>query len=161
MITLTALMVAANQLLDADAAVVHADAQVALARETARVLREETLPNAMLELGLDSFQLDNGTHVALKQDVYASITKAQREAAFAWLVAHDFGGLIKTEVVVPFGKGQRDEAVALQATLPRAQLDETVHPSTLKAFVREQLADPDEFPMDLFGAWPIFTIKLT
>ena len=34
-----------------------------------------------------------------------------------------------------------------------AEAKTEVHPSTLRAFVKERVENGDEFPTDLFGAW--------
>jgi hypothetical protein len=160
-----ALVAAARVLVFADKAVTEAEQRLAELKERARVLREETLPNAMLELGLKRIELETGESLQMKLEVYASIPKHAKEAAFAWLVQHHFDGIIKTEVSVEFGKGHFKQALALQVALKKKKLDATceqgIHHSTLKAFLKEQMAAGTDIPLDLFGAWPVFTTKLT
>lgn len=152
-------------LVDADEEVNQAENNLKAAKEKARILREETIPSAMQELGLESLKLDTGQTVKVQQDVYASIPKAGKQAAFMWLEEHGFGGLIKLTVDVNYGKGEQEAAQALYAQLAGAGLDasltQDVHAQTLKAFLREQIATGSDIPLDLFGARPIWTAKIS
>jgi hypothetical protein len=155
----------ARALIDADEEVDKAEAALKAAKEAARLLREETIPGAMQELGLDKIRLDTGAEISVKQDVYASIPEAQKAGAFAWLTDNGFGGIIKTEVSASFARGDRDAAIELRDELERsgynADLSESVHAQTMKAFLREQLKKGVNIPLDLFGARPVFvaTVK--
>jgi hypothetical protein len=160
-----ALMTAARVLVEADEAVEVAEAALKVAKERSRLLREETLPHTMLELGLTRVDLDSGETLKLAQEVYASIPNDKQAEAFAWLTKMKADGIIKTFVEVEFGKGQLAAAKKVHETLLKqhlpATLGQNVHPSTLKAFLKESMADGIEVPFDLFNAWPVFTTKLT
>ena len=114
------------------------------------------LPNAMAEIGLESFTLTNGHKITIKDEVYASIPKDGQEKAFMWLRNHDFGALIKNQIIAEFGKGE--DSAAHEAAMLLAEhgwkpvQKESVHPMTLKAFIREQLSEGKEVPLDFFGA---------
>jgi hypothetical protein len=88
-----------------------------------------------------------------------SISTENKAKAFAWLQAHGYGGIIKTLVEVQFDRGEHEQAVAVAQKLQSqyrkntVALDEAVHPSTLKAFVKERMAAGNPVPMDLFGAY--------
>jgi len=130
------------------------------AKEVLQRVQEVDLPNAMAAAGIMSIKLPNGASLTIKEDVYASIPKDQQFEAFAWLRDHELGDVIKREVVVEFGRGEEDQAVALVNELQAKgmnnyQTKESVHSQTLKALIREQLAKGAEFPMDLFGAYPV------
>jgi len=118
----------------------------------------EDLPDLMTELGLTELKLSDGSVVSLKEDVDARITDDTRPGALRWLLDHGFGGLIKTEVSLSFGRGEHDDAVRvvdeLQEHYNNIALKENVHPSTLKAFVREQMAAGTAVPVDLFHVYP-------
>lgn len=152
-------------LLDRYADVEAAEVALKQATENARVLCEETIPCAMQELGLTEIKLETGEKLAIKQDVYASIPVAFRERAFNWLVEHGFGGLIKVEVNTHFGKGDMKNATSLYNELFKKglepELNQNVAPQTLKAFLREQIAAGANVPMDIFGARPVWTTKIT
>lgn len=164
MITLQEMADLARALLDAVASVDEIESNLKAAREAARVLREETIPAAMQEMGIEELKLDTGQTLSVKQDVYAAIPAESKGEAFAWLNEHGFGGLIKTEVTCNFGKGERDAAAKLLERLLAeriaATFDENVHPQTLKAFLREQVAKGSSIPLELFGARPVWTASI-
>lgn len=123
-----------------------------------RRIEREDLPQLMAEIGVNEITLDSGARVTIAEDVDTRISDANRAAAHRWLIDNGFGGLIKTAVAVTFGRGEHDAAVAVRDSLareyPDVSLEERVHHSTLKAFVREQLAEGRGVPMDLFGVYP-------
>jgi hypothetical protein len=98
--------------------------------------------------------------VSVKADVKTSITEANKPAAFAWLREHHFDGIIKMAVSLSFGKGESAAAELAVKTLHEAGYEptqaESVHPATLKSFVKERLEDGDNIPIDVFG---IFEFK--
>lgn len=128
-------------------------------------LEREDLPALMQEIGVSELALDDGTKVELREDVTAAITEARRAAAHAWLRAHDFGGLIKTAVAVEFPAG--DEAAEELTSELRGRLNvpvelkESVHAGTLKAFVKEQIANGAPIPFELFGVHALTIAKIS
>jgi hypothetical protein len=110
-----------------------------------KMVSERDLPIAMLEAGFKKFVMDNGASISIEKYYGASISVDNRPRAFQWLIDNGHAGILKTEVTVPFGKGQdaRDEAKDLADKLKvegyDASHEESVHPQTLKAWVREQL----------------------
>jgi hypothetical protein len=126
-----------------------------------RQVREVDLPNAMLQAGVSEIKLPTGQKISIKEDIYASIPKDDRyHEAIDWLKEHGFGDVIKNKVEVLFGKGEEDQARALMMELnsngwKTYTNSETVHSSTLKALIREQLAKGADFPLELFGAMPV------
>ncbi len=126
------------------------------AKERLRKTSDVDLPNVMAEIGMSAFTLTNGHKITIKEEVYASIPKDEQERAFAWLRNHEFGALIKNQIIAEFGKGE-DEAAHEAAMLLaehgwKPTQKESVHPMTLKAFIREQLSEGREVPLDFFGA---------
>ncbi len=155
----------ARALLDADQEIDQAEQSLKEAKERARVLREETIPSAMQELGLEELKLNTGQKLSIKQEVYASIPAANKEAAYDWLNTNGFGGLIKVEVAADFRKGEQEVAMQLFNRLQEEGLqvhfDQGVHAQTLKAFLKEQLSIGSNIPLDLFGARPVWTAKIS
>jgi hypothetical protein len=139
------------------------EAELAAAREAYLRVEREDLPELMREVGLSHLTLTNGVEVVVSEEVTAAITEERRAAAHAWLREHNFGGLIKTLVTIPFGRGEEEEARRLAARIAEeheCSLNETVHPQTLKAFVREQVEDGKPLPFDLFGVHPFSRAKI-
>lgn len=122
------------------------------------ILAKRDLPEAMRVAGMSQFTTDNGFKVSIKEDIFASIAEKNKQAAFAWLAEHGFGDLIKTSVDVSFGRGEHERVAELLNNLnehgyQNYGLKEGVHPGTLKAFLREQIAQGKEVPLELFGAF--------
>ena len=163
-ISLDQMSMLARKLKSSDEAIKEQADELKRVQETARVLREETIPSAMQELGLSELKLDTGEKLTIKQDVYASIPVAHRELVFDWLEKHDFDGLIKTTVISQFGRGELEAANEMRDKLRAQGLDaitkREVHHSTMKAFLREQISNGVDIPLDLFGARPVWTAKL-
>lgn len=144
-------------------------AELALSKAKARLERIETvdLPEAIRETGLSELKLATGEKVKVADDVSCSITAAKAEQALAWLTGHGFGGLIKSVVTTAFASGDIGKAQKLVAMLSKrkgieVEFKRTVHPGTLKAFIKEQLREKKELPMDIFSAtsYSRATVKL-
>lgn len=139
---------------------VVAELQTQLKKAQAEYLKleREDLPALMQELGLSSFQLETGETIKVVEDVTTKIPAKHKAAAHTWLLEHGFGGLLKTQVTVEFGRGERDAAETaagqLQEHYEHVNMDESVHHSTLKAFVKEQREQGHHVPEDLFGIFP-------
>lgn len=127
--------------------------------------RREDLPELMRELGLESITLASGEVVTVRNDVAAAIPPARREEAFRWLERRGFGGLIRTEVSLVYGREEREQALKdaeqIRAlTHHDALITESVHPQMLRAFVREQMEAGQVVPFDLFGVHPFSEAKI-
>jgi len=163
-ITLDEMSALARALVDADRAIEDAEQALKDTKEQARILREETIPSAMQELGVEELKLSTGQKITIGQEVYASIPAANKHAAMEWLEYNGFGGLIKVGVQTQYGKGEIESAKELYKELQQrginCKFDETVHPQTLKAFLREQISNGNNVPLELFGARPVWTAKI-
>jgi len=117
---------------------------------------EEDLPAAMLAAGVSELKLADGTEINIKADIYPSIPAVKRLLAYTWLRENNYGSLIKNNVTIQFGKGEDQKAIDLLTELTAEGYNptqkESVHPGTLKSFVKEQMADPDtpDLPEELF-----------
>lgn len=164
MITLNEIKTLIDTLIHKDEDVICAENLFKKEKEEARKLREEVIPCALQELGLTKIVLESGETITLSQEVYASIPSDKKHQAFNWLESNGFDGLIKVDVVTSFSKGQHKDAQAFTQELYKkglcAKLNQTVHPQTLKAFIKEQLGKGSDIPLDYFGANPVFKVKI-
>ena len=135
------------------------EGELEAAKKDMRRVEQEDLPDLMQELGLETFKLKTGETIEVKPEIDCGITEERRARAHEWLVANGFGGLIKTEVVVKFGKDEHEAAVAC-AQQVGGEMVERVHPSTLKSFIKEQMAAGHAVPFDLFGVHPYSKVKI-
>lgn len=148
----------ATILVDAAARVEDLKQQLEQAKEDHRRLEQEDLPQLMLEVGLTAIRLEDGSNLELKPDVQCGISEARQAQAFGWLEANGFGGLIKPEVRIQFARDEIAEAERV-AEETGGTLIRSVHPATLKAFVKEQMTKQGQegvptLPMELFGIHP-------
>lgn len=141
------------------------ETELETAKKDMRRVEQEDLPDLMQELGLETFKLTTGETIEVKPEVDCGISEERRRAAHDWLTANGFGGLIKTEVVVTFGHGEHDAAEGFAQECAQAgkqpAVVERVHPSTLKSFVKEQMAAGKPVPFDLFAVHPYSKVKIT
>jgi tagatose-1,6-bisphosphate aldolase len=165
-ITLNDVSALVTALADAEDEVAQAEQLLKDKKEAARFLKEESIPSAMQSLGLKQVVLETGEKVTIAQEVYASIPAENKAEAYAWLEDNGFGGLLKLSLAIEYGKGEKQEAIALFKELTERgivpDLSEGVHAQTMKAFLKEQIAAGNEaLPLDLFGARPVFVAKIT
>ena len=120
-------------------------------------LSGEIIPTMLSEMGLSSLKLQDGSSVEVKTNYSATITQANKEAAFNWLRENGLGDIIKNEISVSFGRNE-DNKAADYANLARGQGLEPkqklkVEPMTLKALVRERIEAGKDMPTELFNVF--------
>ena len=125
----------------------------------------EVIPTMMQEMNISTLKLADGSSVEVKPIYGASITVANKEAAFKWLRDNGLGDLIKNEVTVAFGRHE-DNKASQYAVLAQGQGYEPVQklkvePMTLKALVRERIESGQDMPSDLFNVFASNRTKLT
>ena len=117
----------------------------------------EVIPTMMSEMGLSHLKLMDGSSVDVKPNYSASISIANREAAFGWLRDNGLGDIIKNEISVSFGRNE-DNKAADYANLAEShgyqpQQKLKVEPMTLKALVRERIEAGKEMPTEIFNVF--------
>ena len=125
----------------------------------------EVIPTMMQEMNISTLKLADGSSVEVKPVYGASITVANKEAAYTWLRENGLGDLIKNEITVSFGRNE-DNKASEYANLAKGRGYEPVQklkvePMTLKALVRERLESGQEMPSDLFNVFAGNRTKVT
>lgn len=119
-------------------------------------LSVENIPALMDEMGVERLDVD-GVTVERRMIVAASIPVANKDQAFEWLRSNGLDDIIKNDVTCSFGKGEDNVAGDVIGILRDKGFDPKtkthVHPSTLKAFVKERITDGKPIDLDLFGAF--------
>ena len=120
-------------------------------------LSGEVVPTMLSEMGLSFLKLQDGSSVEVKTNYSATITQANKEAAFNWLRENGLGDIIKNEISVSFGRNE-DNKAADYAELAKGQGLEPmqklkVEPMTLKALVRERMEAGKEMPTEIFNIY--------
>ena len=114
-------------------------------KDVETTLSEQTIPNLMQKAGVELIKLEGGVSVEVKPFYSARIPASKSEEAFQWLRDNGHGDLIKNQVSLEFGMKQDNEAKSIVEELKSKGLPvkqkTTVHPSSLRGFVREQIQD--------------------
>ena len=128
-------------------------------KDELRHIQEVLLPEAMASIGLSEFKLACGAKVTVKDEVYASIRADYMVPAVKWLDGMGLGDIVKDDVTVKFGRGDSDKAKDIVSYAQAQGYNVTeklsVHPQTLKAVVKEQLARGVQFPEEYFSVNPV------
>ena len=134
-----------------------AESQLKQKKKNLEHLSGEVIPTMMSEMGLSHLKLMDGSSVDVKPNYSATITIANREAAFNWLRNNGLGDIIKNEISVSFGRNEDNKAADYAALAQERGFQPTqklkVEPMTLKALVRERIEAGKEMPTELFNVF--------
>jgi hypothetical protein len=122
----------AEQLRAAQDALAAAKAIVTEHQKAFDHLRFNVIPDALNELGVSSLQIPGVGRLGLTEDMRTTVLAENRDEAYEWLATNGFG-----DIVV-----------------------ETVHSSTMKAWMKEQIGKDVELP-DIFQWTPFQRASLT
>jgi len=119
-------------------------------------LSQIDLPEAMQEVGMQSFTLSDGSSISVKDQMRASLPKKNKAEVANWLKEHGAGSLIKDTVVVEFQKGDNSRAEELVDLLidngfSNFYEDININTGSLKALAKERLAQGEDVPLELMG----------
>ncbi len=165
------------------------EAEIAEFEEKLKQLQEqkqyivmETIPNIMKEVGVESAKLGDGRKITVAETVSVrlpsttQIGKAKtkdealelmqrKDTGLDWLRNHGGGSIIKNELTVNIGKSQDNLASQVKSLCDDLGLsyteDETVHPSSLRAFLTESLNNGEDVPVDAFALHTATMAKIT
>lgn len=96
-------------------------------------LRKHRIPDEMENMGVETVKLTGVGRLSLRAEAYAGFAKGKQAQAIAWLEENGHGDIVK----------------------------ETVHNSTLKAFLKECVREGEELPEDLFSFTPYMQATIT
>ena len=120
-------------------------------------LSGDIIPTMMSEMGLAELKLQDGSHLKVSTSYRATITEANKEAAFNWLRDNGLGDIIKNEISVSFGRNEDNKAANYAELAKGHGFQPTqkmkVEPMTLKALVRERIEAGKEMPTEIFGGF--------
>ena len=155
-----------NKLLETQKKILTAEEELKKLKEVETTLSEQTIPNLMQQAGLSLLKLADGSSVEVKPFYSARIPASKSDEAFNWLRDNGHGDLIKNQVSLEFGMKQDNEAKSLIEELKAKGLPvkqkTSVHPSSLRGFVREQIQDlGKDVPAELFGTYVANKTKIT
>ena len=137
----------------------YLEKQLKLAKERLVSVSEHELPALLDQVGVAELTTTNGAKVKIKETIRANISKERQNSAMDWLVENGHGGMIKSEVVAKYDRGNEDVAVDMARMLAHklgedhVSMGRKVEPSTLRAFIRRELEAGTDIPLELFGVY--------
>lgn len=146
-----------KDLREAEKEVIRLDEELKKAKERVKNISEHVIPSTFEEMEIDdeSKIVVDGFSVTIKQTIHATPKAARREEMYAWLEERGHGGLIKRKAIFDLGRMPAEEAQEWIDGIEdqRGKFERKVEPMTLKSFVKDQIEEGTEIPMDLFGAY--------
>ena len=141
---------------------------VKIQKENLRKLSGETIPTKMAELGLTATEMLDGSKVKVVEDIYVSIPKDAKRSTqcYQWLTDNGLGDIIKNQVGIAFGMGEKQQAEKLQDYIKETlgyipEVKVSVHPSTLKATFRKWHEEGRSVPDNMFNLFIGQKTKIT
>lgn len=122
-------------------------------------LTNRTIPDIMRAAHTSLFKMDNGARVELKDFMNGSLPKEPelRKEALTWLEKNGAKDLIKTNISLALGRGQKDDALAVRKALGKLGMTfiekEDVHAQSLYAYARERMKTGKELPIETLGLY--------
>ena len=146
-----------ERLEECDKSIEDMEAKLKNLKKSRDVISGDIIPTMMSEMGLAELKLHDGSHLKVSTSYRATITEANKEAAFNWLRNNGLGDIIKNEISVSFGRNE-DNKAADYAELAKGQGFQPtqkmkVEPMTLKALVRERIEAGKDMPTEIFGVY--------
>lgn len=115
-------------------------------------LAERLIPSIMSDLQLRELRLATGETLKIQPFYYGSVAQERMPQAIEWLKARNMDGIVKREAIIPAPSDELLQRISDAVGEPVA-VKATIHPSTLRSFVRERIeANDNEFPRELFAA---------
>lgn len=111
-----------------------------------KLMMEETIPAAMDSAEISELRTDTGLRVEVKPFLSVSIPKDGIEEACEWLEENNHDEIIKTQVVMAFGKGKIAQAIDFRDENPGSIMKREVNWQTLNAWAREVTAPTESGP---------------
>ena len=142
------------------------DLELKEAKKSLRKILDVDIPELMNELCLATVTTKDGLAVEVVPFTDCSIPVANKDKAMTWLRDNGYGDLIKRQVIAAFGAGEDEVAekavAALREYTDAGAIDDkqAIHPQTLKAWAREQLAEGVDLPDDVFSIYTGQTTKI-
>jgi hypothetical protein len=147
---LTKIVAAATDLREQVRKIVKLEQLLEDAKVERRRLEWEVLPALMDSAGVQLLGLDNEDNIVREEDIFASISEKNLPKAVAWLDKNDLSSLVKTQFVIPIDKGDIKTRDRIAKGLEKAKIEYAlktdIHSQTLKAFVKESVANGRKLP---------------
>ena len=145
-----------RQSLDVQRQIEEAEQHVKDLKFKKRKVDQEDIPMLMEEMGVDSLTVD-GHKVSVVNFVHARIPEEKRDQAYSFLRSIGEADIIKNDVTVSFSAGQDNMAGAVVDDLRNQGYEPAqkthIHPSTLKAWVKNRIESGKDLDFETFGVY--------
>ena len=155
-----------KNLLEIEGRIGNAEENLKRLKEKYRELSENQIPDKLMQLGVSDIKLNDGSRISAEPFYSARITAEKLETAHEWLRENGHGDMIKNTLTLTFGQGEDEIAKELAEKLfseghtPKQK--EAVHPSSLRAFVKERIELGDgAFDVETQKSFSVYTGKRT
>ncbi len=158
---LKALQTFIQEAIDLEALAEQQENELKATKAALQRLKTGQIPDLMAEIQADKINF-RGWEVQVSDFVSGSLPKddCAREKAIGLINEYGAGGIIKTEVVVQFGRSQHNHAVSFYQSLVEAghsaEMKRGVHSQTLQKFARERIEAGEQIDLESLG---LFTGK--
>lgn len=133
-------------------------------KEQKRHIEQEVLPEFFEQLGVQQITLADGQTIKLNTFPVGRLTTDTRDAALQWLREHNHEGIITNSFKLKLKTHENRLADETRQFLTEHNIPfenkEDIHPSTLKAFIREQV-EQEGFPKDLFNVFEVKQVEFS
>lgn len=128
-------------------------------------IEEGLLPSMFEEAKMSKASLEDGTALTMDEEIYTSVPKDTKMQAIDWLIKHGGSGIVKTEVKQLFGTEQLDVAMKEYNRIAgrkgaNVTIDQSVHASTLRSFIKERIKAGVKFPANLFSIQTVTKVSI-
>jgi hypothetical protein len=134
-----------------EATVADLEAKLKKAKKTLASVAEKELPEAMAAIGMKKFSLTDGTEIAVKDGLNASLTGKYKVPASKWLKKVGSDRIIDVTVSIPVTSVVEGDKLVkkLDADDVKAFTHEGINTASFKAVVMERRRDGEEIPDDI------------
>jgi len=134
-----------------EATIADLETKLKKAKKTLATVAEKELPEAMGAIGMKKFTLTDGTEIAIKDGLNASLTGKYKVPASKWLKKIGSDKIIGVAVSIPVDSVADGEKLVkkLDEDDVKGFTHETINTASFKAVVTERRRDGEEIPDDI------------
>ena len=153
-----------SQLVDYEEQIKEAEDDLKFLKEKFAELQTKKIPDFFDEIGLSRLDLTDGAEIIIVRKFVGGITAKNKDKCHKWLAKNGHEALIKHDVITKLKKEEKKEHKELIKILDKLKVTyqdkEYVHPSTINAFINEQMTAGSKFPEKLFNVFPLRFAKI-
>jgi hypothetical protein len=142
----------ATKALELQAEIEQAEEHLKQLKKELAQIEEIDLPRAMMAAGSTEFKMTGGGKITISDVIQGALSKDDdvREFTLQWFIDNGGQENIKDHFEIDYTKGQNTYAKAFRELLQEHQISfdefESIHHSTLKAFLHEKLREEKDVP---------------